>query len=90
MSKGPMHQRHGTGRLNMPFVGIPSFLRAAICTNLGDLDADIVVDNPPHATFKGEDAQLDAAVKYLKDKIKAEPIEPPKAPVHPNRALKLK
>ena len=33
MSKGPMHQRHGTGRLNMPFVGIPSFLRAAICTN---------------------------------------------------------
>ena len=29
------------------------------------VDPDIVVDNLPHATFKGEDAQLDAAVKYL-------------------------
>src|SRR3989454_7482715 len=47
MSKGPMHQRHGTGRLNMPFVGIPSFLRAAICTNLGELDADIAVMGVP-------------------------------------------
>jgi len=29
-----------------------------------------VVDNLPHATFKGEDAQLAAAVKLLKQKIK--------------------
>jgi tricorn protease len=52
------------------------------------VDPDVVVDNLPHATFKGQDAQLDAAIKYLKDKIKAEPIEPPKAPAHPNLAPK--
>jgi agmatinase len=42
-----MPHHHGTGRLNMPFVGIPSFLRAAICTNLGQLDADIAVMGVP-------------------------------------------
>ncbi len=47
------------------------------------VDPDEVVDNLPHATFKGQDAQLDAAIKYLKDKIKSEPIEEPKAPAHP-------
>lgn len=35
------------GRLNFPFVGIPSFLRAAICTELGELDADIAVLGAP-------------------------------------------
>src|SRR5919204_6766612 len=31
------------GRLEFPFVGIPSFLRSTICTDLGMLDADIAV-----------------------------------------------
>jgi agmatinase len=31
----------------MPFVGIPSFLRAAICTNLGQLDADVAIMGAP-------------------------------------------
>jgi tricorn protease len=52
------------------------------------VDPDVVVDDLPHAAFKGEDAQLDAAIKYLQDKIKAEPIEEPKAPPHPNLAPK--
>jgi len=30
------------------------------------VDPDIVVDNPPHATFAGGDAQLEAAIDYLK------------------------
>ena len=29
------------------------------------VDPDIVVDNLPHATFKGDDAQLDAAIAHL-------------------------
>lgn len=37
----------GGGRLNFPFVGIPSFLRSAICTDLGELDADIAVLGVP-------------------------------------------
>src|ERR687888_532477 len=35
------------GRLDFPFVGIPSFLRSAICTDLGSLDADIAVLGAP-------------------------------------------
>jgi tricorn protease len=50
------------------------------------VDPDIVVDAPPHATFKGEDAQLDAAIRYLQEKIKAEPVPIPKAPAYPNKA----
>ena len=30
-------------RMNWPFVGIPSFLRAPICTDLDKLDADIAI-----------------------------------------------
>ena len=35
------------------------------------VDPDIVVDNLPHATFEGKDAQLDAAIAYLQQEIKA-------------------
>lgn len=35
---------------------------------------DIEVDNPPHATYEGNDAQLEAAIKYLQQKIDDEPI----------------
>jgi tricorn protease len=51
------------------------------------VDPDVVVDNLPHATFKGEDAQLDAAIRYLQEKIKAEPVPVPQAPAYPNKAL---
>ena len=37
---------------------------------------DIAVENPPHATYAGEDAQLAAAVNWLEAKIAAEPIAP--------------
>jgi len=37
---------------------------------------DIIVDNLPHATFAGKDAQLEAAVDYLLKKIAEEPIPP--------------
>ena len=44
---------------------------------------DIEVDNPPHATFNGGDAQLDAAIRYLTEKMAKEPMRLPKAPVYP-------
>jgi len=46
---------------------------------------DIEVDNLPWATFNGDDAQLDTAIKYLLDKIKEDPREVPPPPPHPNR-----
>jgi tricorn protease len=49
------------------------------------VDPDVVVDNLPHATFGGQDAQLDAAVEYLLDKIKKEPRPVPKPPKYRKR-----
>lgn len=47
------------------------------------VDPDIVVDNLPHATFGGQDAQLDAAVKHLQELIKTKPIPVPPPPPYP-------
>ena len=49
------------------------------------VDPDIVVDNLPHATFKGRDAQLEAAVKHLQELIAKEPVEVPKHPPYPDK-----
>jgi tricorn protease len=51
------------------------------------IDPDIVVDNLPHATFLGSDAQLEAAIKLLQEKIAADPRPVPKPPAYPVKAL---
>jgi tricorn protease len=51
------------------------------------VDPDIEVDNLPHATFAGSDAQLDAAVQYLREEIRKDPRPVPKAPPYPNKAF---
>jgi tricorn protease len=51
------------------------------------VDPDIVVDNLPHATFKGDDAQLRAAIEYLQKQIKEKPITVPPVPRHPDKAM---
>ncbi len=40
------------------------------------VEPDIAVDNLPHATFEGSDAQLQAAIDYLKGKLAAQPTAP--------------
>jgi tricorn protease len=52
------------------------------------VDPDIVVDNLPHATFNGADAQLDAAVKHLEELIARDPRPVPPAPKHPDKAFR--
>ena len=49
------------------------------------VDPDIVVDNLPHATFEGRDAQLEAAVKHLQELIAKDPRPVPPAPKHPDK-----
>ncbi|MBL8515313.1 MAG: PD40 domain-containing protein [Betaproteobacteria bacterium] len=44
---------------------------------------DIEVDNPPAATYKGEDAQLAAAMKVLNEKLVAKPVVQPVVPAYP-------
>ncbi len=52
------------------------------------VDPDMVVDNLPYETFKGKDAQLEAALAELKKEIKEQPVEVPKAPLHPDKSFK--
>jgi tricorn protease len=48
------------------------------------------VDNLPHATFTGSDAQLDAAMKYLADEIRKDPRPVPQHPPYPDKSFKYK
>jgi tricorn protease len=52
------------------------------------VDPDIVVDNLPHATFDGSDAQLQAAIDLLKQEIKDDPLPVPPHPPYPDKAFK--
>jgi len=49
---------------------------------------DIELDNLPHETFNGKDAQLDAAVKLLLEKIAKEPRDVPPVPAYPDKSFK--
>ena len=48
---------------------------------------DIEIDNLPHATFMGQDTQLDAAIKHLQQLIKEDPREVPAPPLHPDKSF---
>ncbi len=52
------------------------------------VDPDIIVDNLPHATFKGEDAQLKAAIAHLEQLIKDKPVQVVPVPPLPNKSVK--
>jgi tricorn protease len=47
---------------------------------------DILGDNLPHETFKGQDAQPGAAIQYLLQRIKEDPREVPAPPAYPNKS----
>ena len=51
------------------------------------VDPDIVVDNLPHATFNGEDAQLEAAIEYLLEEIRKDPRDVPEPPPYPDKSF---
>ena len=51
------------------------------------VDPDIVVDNPPHATFNGEDAQLQAAIDHLLQLIAQDPVDVPAPPAFPDKSF---
>jgi tricorn protease len=51
-------------------------------------EPDMVVDNLPHATFNGADAQLDAAVKHLQELIAKDPRPVPPHPDYPDKSFR--
>ena len=52
------------------------------------VDPDKIVDNPPHSTFEGGDAQLDAAINLLKQEIQEDPRPVPPHPPYPDKSFK--
>ena len=52
------------------------------------VEPDIVVDNLPYSTYNGQDAQLDAAIGYLKKEIAKNPVPVPKVPPFPDKSVK--
>jgi tricorn protease len=53
-------------------------------------EPDIVVENLPHATFMGKDAQLNAAIEYLLKSIADDPREVPAVPAYPDKSFENK
>jgi tricorn protease len=51
------------------------------------VDPDVVVDNLPHAAFLGKDAQLEEAIRRLKERIATEPLDPPLPPPFPDKSF---
>ncbi len=51
------------------------------------VEPDIRVDNLPHATYTGTDAQLEAAIRLLQQEIKADPNPVPPHPPYPDKSF---
>ncbi len=51
------------------------------------VEPDIQVDDLPHATFTGEDAQLQAAIALLEEEIKSDPRPVPPHPPYPDKSF---
>jgi len=54
------------------------------------VDPDFVVDNLPHATFSGTDAQLQAGIELLEKEINADPRPVPQHPAYPDKSFKYR
>jgi tricorn protease len=53
------------------------------------VDPDMVIDNRPHATYEGKDAQLEAAMTYLKELIRQDPTTVPAPPPYPDKSITI-
>jgi tricorn protease len=84
---GDQNRLSDRGIARTPMTGVYGPERQWLIEGVG-LIPDIEVDNLPHATFLGQDAQLDAAIRHLQDLIKADPRTVPAPPVYPDKALK--
>jgi len=51
---------------------------------------DIEVDNLPHETFKGRDAQMEAAIEHLMQLMEKEPVKIPPIPERPDKSFEYK
>ena len=55
--------------------------------HIQEFEPDIILDNLPHETYMGKDAQLDAAIELLKKQISEDPRDVPKVPNYPDKSF---
>ena len=51
-------------------------------------EPDMVIENLPHETFNGKDAQLEAGIEYLLKKMAEDPRNVPQVPDYPDKSFK--
>lgn len=73
------------GTVTPPGYGLYGLDRKFLIEGRG-VDPDVEVQNMPADALSGKDPQLDAAVQYLLQRVKAEPREIPAVPPYPDKA----
>ena len=86
---GSRNRLSDRGLARAPSMGVYGPEREWLIEQIGVVP-DIEVDNLPHATYRGADAQLDAAIRYLEKRIDEDPRDVPKPPQYPNRAFRYR
>lgn len=84
---GSQNRLSDGGLARAPMMGVYGPERKWLIEGHG-LVPDIEVDNLPHATFMGKDAQLDAAIAHLLDLIQKDPRSVPAPPDFPDKTDK--
>lgn len=84
---GSQNRLSDGGLARAPMIGVYGPERKWLIEGHG-LVPDIEVDNLPHATFMGKDAQLDAAIAHLLDLIQKDPRSVPAPPDFPDKTDK--
>ncbi len=74
------------GIARAPMFGVYSPEGEWIVENHG-VEPDIEVDNLPHQTFEGKDAQLEAAIEHLEQLIEQDPRLTPPVPPYPDKSV---
>jgi len=74
------------GLARAPMFGVYSPEGEWLIENHG-VEPDIEVDNLPHRTFEGHDAQLEAAIEHLQRLMEEKPHERPAPPPYPDKSV---
>ena len=74
------------GLARAPMMGVYGENREWLIEGHG-FEPDITVDNLPHATFNGKDAQLERAIEFLKEQVRKDPREVPAPPPYPDKSF---
>jgi tricorn protease len=75
------------GMVTPPQFGLFGFGRTWLIEGHG-VDPDIEVPNLPPDVLRGKDAQLDAGIEYLLDRIRQDPMDIPATPPFPDKSKK--